>query len=61
VGLVVVLVGWSRTPYKSERGIRREYDCGVIDCAEVGKLHSFEVVIGLEVEGVASKMGLPLS
>ena len=60
MGLVVILVGGSAAADEPEGGVGSEDDSGVVDSTEVGKLHTLEVVIGLQVEGVSSEMGLPL-
>ena len=60
VGFVVVLVGRARAAHEAEGGVSSEYDGGVVDGAEVGELDSLEVVIGLQIEGVAAEVGLPL-
>jgi hypothetical protein len=59
VGLVVVFVLRAGAADVSEGGIGGEYDEGVVDGAEVGQLGVFQVVIGLEVEGVVAVEGLP--
>ena len=61
MGLVVVLVGGSTAADESEWGVCGEDYGGVIHSSKVSQLDSLEVVIGLEVEGVAAEVGLPLA
>ena len=60
MGFVVVFVGGAWAADKPEGSIGSEYNSWVIDGSEVGELDSFKIVIGLEVEGIASEMSLPL-
>ena len=56
---IVVLVGWSWTTDESEGSVGSEDYIRIVDGAEITELDSFEIVIGLEIEGIASEMGLP--
>jgi hypothetical protein len=59
VGFIVVLVGGAGAADEAEGGVGGENDGGVVDGPKVGQLDAFEVVIGLQIEGVASEVGLP--
>jgi hypothetical protein len=59
VGLVIVFVLGACASNVSEGGVGSEYDQGIVDGSEVGELGAFEVIIGLEVEGVVAVEGLP--
>ncbi len=59
VGFVVVFVLRAGAADVSEGGIGGEYDQGIVDGAEVGELGVFQVVIGLEIEGVVAVESLP--
>lgn len=59
VGFVVVLVGGAGAADEAEGGVRSEDNSWIIDGSEVGELDSLEIVIGLQVEGVAAEVRLP--
>lgn len=59
--LVVVLVGGSAAADESEGCVCGEDDGGVVDSSKVGQLDSFEIIISLEVERVASEVSLPFA
>jgi hypothetical protein len=57
---IIVLVGGARTANEAEGRVRSEDYGGIVNSSEVGQLHAFQVVIGLQVEGVAAEVRLPL-
>lgn len=60
MSFIVVLVGRPWAPDEPEGSICCENDCWIIDGSKVGKLDTFQIIIGLEVERISSKVGLPL-
>ena len=59
MGFVIVLVGGPRAANEAEGGVCGEDNSGIIDGSKVGELDSLEIVIGLQVEGVAAEVRLP--
>lgn len=60
MSFVVIFVSGSAASNKSEWSISSKDYCWVIDCSEVGKLHTFKIVISLEIVWVSAKVSLPL-
>ena len=60
VSFVVIFVGGSAATDKPEGSISSKDYCWVIDGSEVGKLHTFEIVISLEIEWISTEVSLPL-
>lgn len=60
MAFIVVFVLRSGAGDEPEGSICGEDDIGVVDGAEVGELCGLEVVIGEDVEGISSDVGLPL-
>ena len=59
MGFVIVLVGGARASDEPEGSVCSEDNSWIIDCSEVGELDSLKIVIGLQVEGIATEVRLP--
>lgn len=59
MGFVIVLIGGAGASDEPEGSVSGEDNSWIIDGSKVGELDSLKIVIGLQIEGISTEVGLP--